>query len=101
MKNRPADIIAKVNLFSSDAGGRQGPTPPERFSCLMVIDGKNFDVRLHLEDSGPVAPGKTVRVPISFLDREYAREFCSVGKAFVLRETRPIGEGMIEELLFL
>jgi hypothetical protein len=101
VKNQLADIIATVNLFPADAGGRRGPTPDGKFNCLMVIDERNFDVRLHLESTGAISPGQTVRVPISFFDREYAKKYYSVGKTFVLREIRPIGDGVIDETLFL
>ena len=101
MKNQLADIIAIVHLFPTDAGGRHGPTPGGKFNCLMVIGGKNFDVRLHLESTGPLSPGQTARVPISFLDREHAKKYCSVGKGFILREVNPIGDGVIVEVAFL
>lgn len=67
----------------------------------MVIDEKNLDVRLHLENIGSISPGQTVRVPISFLDREYAKPYCSVGKKIFLREVNIIGDGMIEEVIFV
>lgn len=101
MKNQLADIIATVNLFSTDKGGRCGPTPNEKFNCLMTIDEKNFDVRLHLEGIGSISPGQTVRVPVSFLDREHAKKYCSVGKKFLLREITTIGDGIIDEIVFL
>ena len=101
MKNQLADIIATVNLFPTDAGGRRGPTPDEKFNCMMTIDQKNFDVRLHLHGIGSISPGQTATVPISFFDRENARKYCSVGKKFLLREINTIGEGVIDEMAFL
>jgi hypothetical protein len=100
VKHQPADITATVNFIPTDAGGRRGPTPGGKFNCLMVIDENNFDVRLHLEGTGPISPGQTARVPISFLDLEQAKKYCSVGKTFILREVRPIGRGVIEEIAF-
>jgi hypothetical protein len=96
--NQFADITATVNLFSTHAGGRRGPTPGGKFNCLMVIDEKNFDVRLHLEGTGAISPGQTAKIPISFLDREHAKRHCSVGKTFILREVSPIGDGVIDEV---
>ena len=64
----------------------------------MVIDERNFDVRLHLEGIGPISPGQTLTVPISFLDREDAKAHCAPGKKFVLREVEPIGDGVIEDV---
>jgi hypothetical protein len=99
LRNQFTDIIATVNLFPTHAGGRRGSTPGEKFNCLMVIDEKNFDVRLHLEGLGAISPGQTVRVPISFLDREHAKKYCSVGKTFILREVSTIGDGVIDDLV--
>ncbi len=101
VKNQLADIIATVNLFPTDATGRHGPTPEDKFNCIMVIDEKNFDVRLHLEGTGAISPGQTASVPISFLAREHAKKYCSIGKKFILREIKPIGDGVIDEMVFL
>jgi hypothetical protein len=101
VKRQFADIIATVNLFPTDAGGRRGPTPDGKFNCLMTIDENNFDVRLHLEGTGSMSPGQTARVPVSFLDLERARKYCSVGKKFLLREINTIGDGVIDETAFL
>ena len=99
VKSQLADIIATVNLLSTDAGGRQGLTPAEKFNCILVIDERNFDVRLHLDRTGAISPGQTATVPISFLDREYAREYCSIGKTFILREVSQIGSGVVDKVL--
>jgi hypothetical protein len=66
----------------------------------MVVGEINLDVRLHLEGTGAISPGQTAKVPISFLDREYAKKYCAVGTTFVLREVRPIGDGVIDEVTF-
>lgn len=101
MKNQFADIVATVNLFPTEAGGRRGPTPDGKFNCLMTINEKNFDVRLHLEKTGKLLPGQTAKVPISFLDLEYAQKYCSIGTKFLLRELNVIGDGVIDEILFV
>jgi hypothetical protein len=92
------DVEASLTLLTKDSGGRLGPTAAGRFGCLMVVDGKNFDVRLHLDNVGSIAPGQTVRVPVSFLDWENAKGHCVLGKRFHLREIKTIGEGVIETL---
>jgi hypothetical protein len=60
----------------------------------VVIEEKNFDVRIHLYGLGNLSPGQTVMVPISFLDWKSASEFCSVGTRFLIREMNLIGEGI-------
>lgn len=98
MKDRFADITATLNLFPTEAGGRLGPTPSDKFSCVMVIDEMNFDVRIYLDGIGSIYPSQTVRVPVRFLDWEHAEKLCSVGKRIFLREGRIIGDGVIDEI---
>lgn len=70
------------------------------YGCLMVIDNNNYDIRINLEGAGSIFPGQTVRVPVRFLDWERARESCSVGERFLLREVYTIGAGVIDEIIF-
>jgi hypothetical protein len=98
--NQRGDVVVSLNMLPTDSGGRRGPTPAGHFNCLMTIDEQNFDVRLHLESVGGISPGQKTRVPISFLNLKLARKHCSVGKRFSLRETKVIGDGVIEEILF-
>jgi hypothetical protein len=97
MRNTP-DLIAKVHLLSTNEGGRGGPTPNHKFSCIMIIGDHNLDVRLHLDGVGQLRPGQEALVPISFLDPEFAKDFVKEGAAFKLREAKIIGEGIIVEL---
>lgn len=101
MKNHPWDILATIKLLATDEGGRRGPTPAGAFNCMMQIGELVFDVRMHLGQVGSLAPGQEAIVPISFLSPERAASRCSVGTSFVLREGRPIGEGLIEDTNFL
>jgi hypothetical protein len=94
------DIEVSLKLFSMEGGGRSGPTPPGHFNCLMTIDDYNFDVRLQLENVGSISPGQKVRVPISFLNLKLAKQYCTLGRTFTLRESRVIGDGVIESILF-
>jgi hypothetical protein len=100
MRNSPGDIIATLNLLTTHKGGRQGPTPADEFSCIMVIDGKNFSIKLNLQDTGSLHPGQTATVPVSFLYPELVAPHCAVGKRFTLREINTIAAGRIEEILF-
>lgn len=101
MKNRPWDIIAAIKLFATEEGGRQGPTPANRFGCMMQVGELVLDMRMHLDQVGPLSPGQEVVVPISFLNPALAAKYCSVGTSFTLREARPIGEGLIQEIAFV
>ena len=66
----------------------------------MCVGDLNLDVRLNFSDRSGLAPGETARVSMKFLNPALAREQCSVGVKFTLRELRPIAEGTIEETAF-
>jgi hypothetical protein len=99
VKGGPQDIVATVHLYETAAGGREGPTPPAKFRCIMVIDDKNFDVQLDLDGTGRLRPGETGTVAVKFLDWEHASKSCRRGKSFQLRELRTIGEGVVQEVV--
>jgi hypothetical protein len=97
MKDAP-DLIAKIRLLPTSAGGRSSPTPEDKLNCILTFGDRNFDVRIHLGQTGSLQPGQEATVPISFYDPEFARDFIAVGQEFKLREQRVIGEGQIEEI---
>ncbi len=91
------DIVATVELARSDQGGRAGPTPPDKFGCVMKLNGHNHDVRLLLDR--PLAPGDTRQVGIIFLDPETALSHVGVGATFLLWEGPTIGSGIVEQVV--
>lgn len=91
--------MARLDFLTTKAGGRQGPTPANELRCIMTLEGENFDVTLHLDETGAISPGQSATVPVSFLF-DYAKPLCAVGKEFTLRELRTIAKGMILEILF-
>ncbi len=99
MKDLGGDILATVHFYETSEGGRETPTPPDRFGCLMSVEGKYFDVRLLLRNVGSVSPGQTVKVPIAFLDKSYALQFIHRSTKFLLKEVRNIGEGVVNEIV--
>lgn len=100
MKNT-ADIIAVIRLFSSKDGGRSGPTPKDKLHCMMVLGEQHFDVRIHLDNIGALQPGQDATVPISFFSLDLAKHLVHRGAKFKLREMKVIGEGTIEEVMFV
>jgi hypothetical protein len=91
------DVVARVRFYSTEEDGRKGPTRPDTYRCPLEFEGEKFDCGLHL--SGPVAPGETVTVPITFLFPELIKPRLKVGSRFTLWEMRTIAEGVIEEVL--
>ena len=47
-----ADIVATVHLFGTARGGREGPTAPDKYGCLLEIGTSTFDCRLLLSQHG-------------------------------------------------
>jgi hypothetical protein len=98
MERRP-DIIASVRFYATNAGGRSGPTPPQIFRCPLEFEGEKFDCGLHLAETGPVAPGTTVTVPITLLFPALIKPRLEVGSQFTLWETKTIAAGVVERIL--
>jgi len=95
-----SDIVARVRLYTTAEGGRDGPTPVGSFGCLFVLGSSLFDCRLLLAETGPLRPGSTAVVPIRFLHPEIVRDHLRVGSRFFLRESRAIAEGEVQSLSF-
>lgn len=90
-----ADAIVEVELLATSDGGRNGPTPPEKFGCPLEIEGKFYDCRFDLSGSGPLRPGHSSLVPVAFLYREDVLPLLSQGSRFNLWEGRTIGSGRV------
>jgi hypothetical protein len=96
---RGPDIIAIVRFYSTDEGGRRIAASPKFFKCPLEFEGEKFDCGLHLEKTGPIAPGATATVPITFLFPELIKPRLKVGNKFTLWEMGTIAEGVVEEIL--
>jgi hypothetical protein len=98
-----SDIVARVFMYPTERGGRQGPTPSDRFGCpvffhnVSALAAHGYDCRLLLGELGrAIAPGETIdRVPIDFLSPGEVIPHLTVGVRFWLWEGRHIGEGEI------
>lgn len=95
MKPLP-DIVATIELASPEAGGRVSPMPARWFGCVMVVNGRNHDIRLRLAQ--PLNTGETRQVGIDFLDPETALSHVQTGTTFALWEGGIIGQGLIESV---
>lgn len=95
MDNTEYDIIADVSFLPASEGGRRSATPSDWFSCILQKDDMNFDIHMYLQENGPIYPGQSARVPIRFLDSEFAMPRLSVGAEFYLRDYRMIGNGKV------
>lgn len=93
MKALP-DIIATIELASFGQGGRTSPMPARWFGCVMVVNGRNHDVRLRLKQ--PLQAGESRRVGIDFLDPGTALAHLRIGTTFGLWEGRIVGQGAVE-----
>ena len=94
-----ADIIARVWLYPTARGGRQGPTPRDTFGCLLELNGDCFDCRLLLTEIGALSPGQQAEVPIKFLSFNLLKNQLAPGAKFFLRDRTIIAEGEIVKVL--
>lgn len=91
------DVIVDLNLYPE--GGRKSSTPPDHLGCILEYENENFECRLLLGETGPLAPGAQARVPLKFLKPDLIKGRLHVGDRFRLREAKYIGEGVFEEIL--
>jgi hypothetical protein len=90
-----ADAIVEVELLATEDGGRNGPTPSDKFGCPLEIGSKFYDCRFDLTASGPLRPGCSSVVPVAFLFPEDAIPLLFEGATFKLWEGRTIGTGRV------
>ena len=97
-RHPPPDITVEVTFLPTCEGGRQGPTPADRYGCPLGFEGEYFDVFFDLSSVGRMAPGSTVRVPARFLSPRLIKPRLVVGSQFTLWEGRIIGKGRVLEI---
>jgi hypothetical protein len=94
------DVIVDISFYKTENGGRKGPTPPNFFACIFVIDGQNHDCRLLLENVGSVYPGEgKSNVPIKFWCPELVLPKIDINKKFLLRDGQVIAEGKVIKIV--
>jgi hypothetical protein len=98
MKSQP-DIIASIHFYTTEAGGRKVPTPPDQFGCPLEFEGEKFDCRLLLGKVGSLSPGVTANVPVVFLYPELIKPRLKVESRFTLWEMGTIAEGIVKQIL--
>jgi hypothetical protein len=99
--NTRPHIMATLHLFSAEHAGRCEPTPPDSFSGLVGLLGSYHAIRFDLSCVGSLAPGATTPAPIPacFESPQFVLPFLRVGDAFMVRESRVVGEGVVTEIL--
>jgi len=95
MKALP-DIVAVIELSPPGQGGRVSSMPARWFGCVMVVNGRNHDIRLRLTQ--PLQPGESRPVGIDFLDPGTALAHIRIGTTFGLWEGRIVGQGTVEAI---
>jgi hypothetical protein len=98
MKNHP-DIVATVRFYTTQEGGRSNSTPPILFKCPLEFEGEKFDCGLHLEESGPLAPGASATIPITLVFPRLIKPRLKIGSQFTLWELKIIAEGVVNSIL--
>jgi len=93
------DVIAKIKLYGTDAGGRYGPLPSDQFGCLVEINGEYFDCHLMSEGIGSLRPGQTEVVPIKFLRPDLVCPLLRISQDFRLWDGKAVGNGEVQEIV--
>lgn len=96
---RTADphIIADLQMYETDAGGRKGPALPG-WGCPIMISNdhpwQGWDAILLLRDQ-PIAPGESRRMGIHFIFGEDGASAVREAGKFYLWEGGIVGEGIV------
>lgn len=95
------DIIARVEFYPTEKGGKKIPTPSNFFNCPLEFNNRNnyFDCRMLLDEIGAIYPGGKAIVPIKFLDPETVLSFIEVGDKFRIWDGRFVGEGEVIDIV--
>jgi hypothetical protein len=91
------DVIIDVRFRMAAEGGKESPITAPFYSCPMMIDDHGYDCRIFLD--GKVELGNTYRLPVKFLDREFAMSHLAAGTRFTLWEGRDVADGSIVAVL--
>jgi hypothetical protein len=94
---KPPEIVADIQLFESDHGGRKGVTPSDHWGCLLEYEGELYECRVLLSETGPLLPGQGARTPVVFLRPELLAGRMGEGAHFTLREERTVAAGVVVE----
>lgn len=94
-----SDIVARIHLRSTSAGGLRGQTPPGLFRCRFAYKGEQFDCALILDETGPLSPGQRVAVPIVFLRPDLIKPRLLSGSKFTLRERGTFATGVVTQVI--
>ena len=91
------DIIAEVQFYSTECGGREKPIPASanRFACPMAINNELFDCWLLLDQLGVIAPGDTVKVPIKFTLPDVVLDLLHENDNFELWPVATVAKGKV------
>lgn len=94
------DIIARLTMYPTDAGGKSVTIPSVQFRCPLSINGELFDCRLLLNQAGiSLSPGCTADVPIKFLYLDLVRDLLVPGAQFALWDMQNFASGTILEVI--
>ncbi|WP_152601951.1 MULTISPECIES: hypothetical protein [Burkholderia] len=93
------DIISRVTMYPTDAGGKSVTIPPIQYRCPFSVNGELFDCRLLLNQVGiSLSPGCTADIPIKFLYLNLVKDMLIPGAQFALWDMGNFADGTILEV---
>lgn len=100
MKSSP-DLTLNIQMYASSSGGRKGPTPPNRFKCILKVMNELHDCLLILDKNGPLLPGKNATVDVVLLMPDLLKDRLKKGQEIYLCEgSKEIAKGDIKRTHF-
>ena len=100
-ESKQPEIVSEIRFLGTEQGGRQGPTEADWDGCPMQIGEAFHDCRLDLSEHGPISPGETIRLPITFVEPSLVHGRLWPGVAFTLWEGKTVAEGRVVSMRFI
>lgn len=95
MKHSP-DLTLRIRMHATHCGGRENPTPQNKFKCILKVINEYHDCMLLLDKSGPLTPGESAIVDAILLMPDSVRSRLSQGQEVTLCEgKKEIATGII------
>ena len=91
-------ILANIDFFPTDEGGRGSPLPKGRVGYVLETGGQNFSCWILNTGAEAIEPGDTAQVEVVLAAPELALPLLKKGSSFVLKDYREIARGVVESV---
>jgi hypothetical protein len=88
-------VIARLNLFSADEGGKGLPPRPGDWRTILTVGSESFSARVAASTEQALEPGVVAEAAIQFLVPDAALPKFKPGVQFKIWEGKDVGTGEV------